>query len=284
MPEDVPCFARRHSLTWDGPNPDFFEGMLLGNGDLGVCVTVRPDAIVLHLGKTDTWDIRHSEEFIKDLKPFSEFVAMVRRISERVKREGQEKKESAEDDRPFQEKHVVTDGISEQLSRERPDEIDWINGVEHDPEYRAYVDRMRAGYSKPWPRPWPCGQVFLHVDPRRVSVDTQRLDISTGLLRIRLVVDGVEQTVSCFVHRDCNLVWLWTTDPFGRPAALPVRDVTVRPHRDPATGMPEPSPWQEVGEGVHRFGFDQRLPITPPTSDPPEVAPVAEGDQSFSCA
>jgi len=48
---DISTIVQRHNLTWQGPNPDFFEGMLLGNGDIGVCVTVRPDGVVLHLGK-----------------------------------------------------------------------------------------------------------------------------------------------------------------------------------------------------------------------------------------
>ena len=44
------------------PGPTFFEGMLLGNGDVGVCALVRPDALGLHFGKNDCWDIRVSED------------------------------------------------------------------------------------------------------------------------------------------------------------------------------------------------------------------------------
>ena len=54
--------AKRHRIVRELPTPDFFEGMLLGNGDIGVCVTVRPDALGLHIGKSDSWDIRVSEE------------------------------------------------------------------------------------------------------------------------------------------------------------------------------------------------------------------------------
>lgn len=36
--------ARTHPMVRDQATPDFFEGFLLGNGDLGVCLTVRPDA------------------------------------------------------------------------------------------------------------------------------------------------------------------------------------------------------------------------------------------------
>jgi hypothetical protein len=35
------------------PIPNLFEAMLLGNGDIGACVRVWPDAFGLHLGKED---------------------------------------------------------------------------------------------------------------------------------------------------------------------------------------------------------------------------------------
>src|SRR5712664_3333577 len=37
--------ARRHMIVRDTPSPSFFDGMLLGNGDVGACVVVRPDAL-----------------------------------------------------------------------------------------------------------------------------------------------------------------------------------------------------------------------------------------------
>ena len=54
--------AGRHTIVCDHPTPSFFEGMLLGTGDVAVCATVRPDGMALHLGKSDSWDIRVSED------------------------------------------------------------------------------------------------------------------------------------------------------------------------------------------------------------------------------
>lgn len=54
--------AKAHSLVCDKPAPNFFEGALLGNGGLGVVVTTRPDAICLHLGHNNVWDIRVQEK------------------------------------------------------------------------------------------------------------------------------------------------------------------------------------------------------------------------------
>jgi hypothetical protein len=50
---DSAAIARRHAIVNTVPTPNFFEGALLGNGDLGVCVTLRPDALGLHIGKED---------------------------------------------------------------------------------------------------------------------------------------------------------------------------------------------------------------------------------------
>ena len=68
--------AKRHQIVRDLPTPNFFEGMLLGNGDIGVCITVRPDAMGLHLGKEDSWDIRVSEDHYQYVLPFNELLKL----------------------------------------------------------------------------------------------------------------------------------------------------------------------------------------------------------------
>ena len=49
-------------LSAQFPHPISSRGMLLGNGDIGVCITARSDALGLHIGKSDSWDIRVSED------------------------------------------------------------------------------------------------------------------------------------------------------------------------------------------------------------------------------
>src|SRR5947209_19202621 len=68
--------ARQHQIVRELPTPDFFEGMLLGNGDIGVCVTVRPDALGFHIGKSDSWDIRVSEEHDSQVLPFADLLKL----------------------------------------------------------------------------------------------------------------------------------------------------------------------------------------------------------------
>ena len=85
---DSVAIARRHPLVRTQPTPEFFEGLLLGNGDIGVCVTVRPDALGIHIGKSDAWDIRVSEEHAAHIKTFQEVLELWKRAGEEAKRQG----------------------------------------------------------------------------------------------------------------------------------------------------------------------------------------------------
>lgn len=71
-PIDMIAMAKKHSIRRELAQPHFFEGALLGNGDLGVVACTRPDAIVLHLGHNDIWDIRIEEGHKDKLGTFEE--------------------------------------------------------------------------------------------------------------------------------------------------------------------------------------------------------------------
>lgn len=73
--------AQKHPIIQATPAVDFFAGALLGNGGLGVCVTTRPDGILLHLGHNSVWDIRVSEEHQAEIGTFAEIFAKVQAIS-----------------------------------------------------------------------------------------------------------------------------------------------------------------------------------------------------------
>ena len=72
--------ARLHPLVADRPTPNFFSGALLGNGGLGVTLTTRPDAIVLHFGHNDVWDIRVAEQHADEIGTFEEVFQRVKAI------------------------------------------------------------------------------------------------------------------------------------------------------------------------------------------------------------
>ncbi|MBP3334156.1 MAG: glycoside hydrolase N-terminal domain-containing protein [Clostridia bacterium] len=64
--------AKRHSIKREGASPDFFEGSLIGNGDLGAVVCSRPDALVVYFGHNSIWDIRICEDHKDKVKTFNE--------------------------------------------------------------------------------------------------------------------------------------------------------------------------------------------------------------------
>lgn len=74
---DILSIAKSHSIHRDIASPDFFEGALMGNGDLGVVVCTRPDGIVLHLGHNSIWDIRIAEDHKDVVGTFDELWARV---------------------------------------------------------------------------------------------------------------------------------------------------------------------------------------------------------------
>ena len=132
--------------------------MLLGNGDIGLCVTVRPDALGLHLGKEDSWDIRVSEDHYQHVLPFNELLKLWERASEEAKRQG------------------------------KPDMLYMEYGIDF---FREYTQKVTSSYAKSWPRPWPCGIVWIHWDSRKVRVVRQVLDPSNGLFTLDLACDDL---------------------------------------------------------------------------------------------
>lgn len=74
------ALAARHSITVDKPAPGFFEGALLGNGGLGVVLTTRPDAICLHFGHNNVWDVRIAENNRDKIGTFDQILAKAKAI------------------------------------------------------------------------------------------------------------------------------------------------------------------------------------------------------------
>ncbi|MEZ4861748.1 MAG: glycoside hydrolase N-terminal domain-containing protein [Caldilineaceae bacterium] len=72
--------AKLHPITCDKPAVNFFSGALLGNGGLGAVVTTRPDAVVIHFGHNNVWDIRVAEEHQDEIGSFQAIFERVRQI------------------------------------------------------------------------------------------------------------------------------------------------------------------------------------------------------------
>ena len=232
-PLDSVAIARRHAIVNTVPTPNFFEGALLGNGDVGVCVTLRPDALGLHLGKEDSWDIRVSEDHYQHVLHFDELLKLWKRAGDEAKRQNKP--------------HMI---YLEQ-------NIDF---------FREYTQKVSASYSKPWPRPWPCGIVWIHWDSRHVRLVKQSLDPSNGLYSAEFVHDDLKGKTSgfrllCFVNHNTNYICAWaeTVVP-GTP--VPITSVVYVPNDDPDARLPDP----ELRISPGSFASFQRLPATAPTA------------------
>ena len=60
-PIDAVTRASGHAIIRGIPSVNFFQGALMGNGGLGAVVCVRPDAVMVHFGHNNVWDIRTAE-------------------------------------------------------------------------------------------------------------------------------------------------------------------------------------------------------------------------------
>ena len=238
--------ARRHRLVTDKPTPNFFEGMLLGNGDIGVCVTVRPDALGLHIGKEDSWDVRVSEEHYRHVLRFQDFLKLWERASEEAKRRG------------------------------KPDMLFLERNIDF---FREYTQKVRSSYAKIWPRPWPCGIVWIHWDARMVRVVRQELDPSQGLLTIQLEHDDLRGStraiqVSCFVNRHNGHVSV------SSDAKAPFQSLAYYPYLENEAQLPPPEIDAKAADGHAEFSAYQRFPATPPTDEAPHP-PRSSEDRNF---
>jgi len=74
--------AASHALVRESPAVNFFEGALLGNGGMGAVVCVRPDAVMIHFGHNNAWDIRLAENNKDRIGTFKEIFEKVKAIPE----------------------------------------------------------------------------------------------------------------------------------------------------------------------------------------------------------
>jgi len=256
---DAFAIAREHSVVRDLPTPDFFEGMLLGNGDVGVCIVVRPDALGLHIGKNDCWDIRLSEDSQNDVLPFPDFIKLWQRASEEAKRQGK----------------------PEMLFLEQ--NIDF---------FRDYTRKAERSYSHPWPHPWPCGTTWLHWDSRWVRPGMHTLDPSNGSFTLHLDCthpSGTSSTIKLisFVDWDSGVICVSTDVP------VPISTLSYYPQVDqshpPANGsaknqtdaLPPPEVHANSGAGFGEFSCFQYFPAIGPTEKVP-APPRSSKDRNFA--
>jgi alpha-L-fucosidase 2 len=252
--------ARSHSLTKDLPTPNFFEGMLLGNGDVGVCVVVRPDALGLHIGKNDCWDIRLSDEAQDQVLPFPRLLELWQRAGDEAKRQG------------------------------KPDMLFLEDNISF---FHEYTRKVEAAYLRTWPRPWPCGTFWLHWDPRWVQTGKHTLDPSNGSFSLNLkCVDPTghsrNATLTGFVDWMTGLVSASTDMPVPLLSLsyYPKVDEAPRPAADSGakpsmSTLPNPELDVQTKPAFAEFSCFQYFPAVGPTEKIPSP-PKSDKDRNFS--
>lgn len=239
---DGSAIARRHRIAREMATPNFFEGMLLGNGDIGLCVTVRPDALGIHIGKSDSWDIRVSEDHYGSVLSFADLLKLWERAGEEAKREG------------------------------HPDMIYLEREI---PFFCEYTKKVASSYAKSWPRPWPCGILWVHWDATRYAVKRQTLDPSNGhyLLELR---DGARTVnVRMFVNTTEGNFCVWSDEP------LAVLSIAYYPNLDEKAQLPPPELDGHAGTDRTGFAAYQLFPASAPTQAVPNPPP-SDKDRNFA--
>ncbi len=86
------------------------------------------------------------------------------------------------------------------------DKLDWLF---HDEWYNKYSKMTGENYSKPYPRPFPCGAVLIGFDRREVELTGHKLDISNGLCEVLLLdKDKRKLRLQVFVDVTDDKLWM----------------------------------------------------------------------------
>ncbi|MCL5270441.1 MAG: hypothetical protein M1457_07815 [bacterium] len=128
-----------------------------------------------------------------------------------------------------------------------------------DPEAKKYVEQYkvmaREPYSKPYPRPWPCGSLVLGFDRRRAELLGHRVRLDDGTCEVRFLIDGRKARLEVTPEMERDRLWLRMLDEGGAPIAAPF---------DRTVWMPEPGMPTTQAFERDRLGFRQVLaPLKP---------------------
>lgn len=152
-----------------------------------------------------------------------------------------------------------------------------LKRLEDDPWYAGYKRMARENYGKPYPRPFPCGSVVLGFDRREVELIGHTLDISCGMVSIKLLLNNRDSAyLKVFADMEKDRVWMELSDDRGMP--LPncfnrinvIPDVTT-PEEFPAFTL------QNIRGGI---SFKQIMPYEEPLEYDKEKG--HEKDRAFS--
>jgi hypothetical protein len=135
-----------------------------------------------------------------------------------------------------------------------------LQHLEDDPWYAEYKQIARSNYAKPYPRPFPCGSLVLGFDRREVELIGHQLDISNGLVKIEMLLDGTPVYLNLFTDMEEDRIWIRMVNDKGK--AIPV--VFNRLNLFPDRTTPRDFPQFVVNQLDKAISFTQVLPYQEP--------------------
>ena len=137
-----------------------------------------------------------------------------------------------------------------------------------DPWYREYSKMAADNYSKPYPRPFPCGSVLLGFDLRNAELLGHKLDISNGLCEVYLLTnEGRKIKLQIFCDMPGDKLWMRLLDDQGNLADNIFDRIRIMP--DPsAKDIPSYKGIEDLAAG--KISFRQILPYLEPDKYDPE--------------
>ncbi len=154
---------------------------------------------------------------------------------------------------------------------------DTLSLLTDDPWYRDYSAMAADNYSKPYPRPFPCGSVLLGFDLRKAELLGHKLDISNGLCEVYLLTaDKRKIKLQLFCDMKQDKLWMKLVDNHNNLVNNIFERIRVLP--DPSgKDFPLFKGTEDAASG--KISFRQVLPYEEPGKyDPVRGHP---GDKAF---
>ncbi len=129
-----------------------------------------------------------------------------------------------------------------------------LKSLGQDPWYAKYNGMARENYDKPYPRPFPCGSLILGFDRRKVELIDHKLDISNGLVTIKLLLNKKETAyLKVFADMGRDRVWMKLIDETGKH----LKNCFNRIRLIPDTSTPKEFPKYDVLDVKNGLSFKQ---------------------------
>lgn len=134
-----------------------------------------------------------------------------------------------------------------------------LSHLTDDEWYKSYHQMTADNYSKPYPRPFPCGAVRIDFDRRKNSLLGHKLDISNGICRVFFLDEHQNKNeLQIFTDMESDKLWMKYTNSKGELIPHPFTRIHVIP--DPSTPIefPVTTKQEDLSNGI--LSFRQTLP------------------------